>query len=328
MTTIPPSARLWQLATGHFLPRCLHVVAELGVADHLGDTPATAEALAAAAGANADALERMLRLLAVAGIFEARGTSWAHTELSRLLRSDHPQSMRPFVRMIGGRMQWTAAGELEYAGRTGDAAIEKLVSGGLWAYFHDHPEEARIFDAAMTGKAVAEIRALLPAFDFSRYGVIADVGGGRGHVLRAVLDAAPGAQGVLFDQPSVVGALAPSPRMTFRGGDFFKDPLPEADAYLLSNVLHDWADREAERILRAVRRSAPRHAEVLVLESPLPEGGEAHHAKVLDIVMLALTGGRERTQREYQALFEAAGFRLDRVAATAGPFSVIVGVPA
>lgn len=328
MTPLPPSARLWQLATGHFLPRCLHVVAELGVADHLDEAPMTAGALAAAAGANADALERMLRLLAVAGIFEARGTSWAHTQLSRLLRSDHPQSMRPFVQMIGGRMQWAAAGELPHAGRTGEAAVEKLATGGLWAYFRDHPEQARIFDAAMTGKADAEIRALLPAFDFSRYGVIADVGGGRGHILRAILDATSGAEGVLFDQPSVVGALEASPRMTLRGGDFFNDALPEADAYLLSNVLHDWPDREAANILRAVRRSAPHHAQLLVLESLLPEGPEAHHAKVLDIVMLALTGGRERTQREYQALFEAAGFRLDRVVATAGPFSVIVGVPA
>jgi hypothetical protein len=328
MTTLPPSARLWQLATGHFLPRCLHVIAELGVPDHLGETPATAEALAAAAGANPDALERMLRLLAVAGIFEASGNSWTHTELSRLLRSDHPQSMRPFVRMIGGRVQWAAAGELGHAACTGEAAVGKLVSGGLWAYFGDHPEEARIFDAAMTGKSVAQIRALLPAFDFSRYRVIADVGGGRGHILRAVLDATPDARGILFDQPSVVGALAPSARMTFRGGDFFTDLLPEADAYLLSNVLHDWADRDAERILRAVRRSAPQHADLLVLESPLPEGREPHHAKVLDIVMLALTGGRERTEREYQALFESAGFRLDRVVPTAGSFSVIVGVPA
>jgi hypothetical protein len=325
MTALPPSARLWQLATGHFLPRCLHVVAELGIADHLDDTPATAASLAAAANADADALERMLRLLAVAGIFEARGASWAHTELSRMIRSDHPRSMRPFIRMIGGRLQWSAAGELAHAGRTGEAAIEKVTSGGLWAYFRDHADEARIFDAAMTSKSDAEITALLPAFDFSRYGVIVDVGGGRGHILRAVLDAVPGARGVLFDLPSVVGALAPSPRITFHGGDFFKDTLPEGDAYLLSNVLHDWADGEAESILRTVRRSAPAHAEVLVLEASLPEGPEAHHAKVLDIVMLALTGGRERTQRQYAALFEAAGLRLDRVVATTGPISVLVG---
>jgi hypothetical protein len=129
MTPLRPSARLWQLATGHFLPRCLHVVAELGNADHLGATPATAASLAAAAGVDADALERMLRLLEVAGIFEARGTSWAHTELSRMIRSDHPQSMRPFIRMIGGRVQWSAAGELAHAGRTGEAAIGTVASG-------------------------------------------------------------------------------------------------------------------------------------------------------------------------------------------------------
>jgi hypothetical protein len=328
MTALRPSARLWQLATGHLLPRCLHVVAELGIADHLGDTPATATSLAAAAGAHADALERMLRLLGVAGIFEARGTSWAHTELSRMIRSDHPQSMRPFIRMIGGDVQWAAAGELSHAGRTGEAAIERVASGGLWTYFRDHPDKARIFDAAMAAKSESEIAAILPAFDFSRYRMIADVGGGRGHILRAILDATPDAQGVLFDLPSVVGTLAPMPRISFHGGDFFKDTLPPADAYLLSNVLHDWADAEAESILRTVRRSAREDAELLVLESPLPEGPEAHHAKVLDIVMLALTGGRERTQRQYAALFEAAGFRLDRVVATTGPISILVGRPA
>jgi hypothetical protein len=328
MMTPPPSARLWQLATSHFLPRCLHVVAELGVADHLDETPAPAEWLASATGVKADALDRMLRLLAVAGVFEARGSMWVHTELSRMLRSDHPQSMRPFLRMIGGRVQWTAAGELAQAARSGIAAIENVVPGGLWTYFGDHPDDARIFDAAMTAKSDAEISALIPAFDFSRYRVIADVGGGRGHILRAVLGAAPNAKGILFDLPSVVANLQPVPRVTLQRGDFFNDPLPEADAYILSNVLHDWADREAERIVQSVRRSAPRHAELLVLESILPEGPEPHHAKVLDIVMLTLTGGRERTRRQYEGLLQAGGFRLERVVPTAGPISVMVAVPA
>ena len=128
-----PSLQLWQMGTGYFLPRCLHVVAELAVADHLGETPMTAEALAQATGANASALERLLRLLSMAGVFEARGKAWAHTEPSRLLRTDHPQSMRPFVRMIGGKLQWAAAGELEHAARTGAAAIEKIAPEGLWA---------------------------------------------------------------------------------------------------------------------------------------------------------------------------------------------------
>lgn len=328
MPTPPPSLLLWQITTGHFLSRCLHVVAELGVADRLGDAPASAESIATALGLNADALERMLRLLAVAGVFEARGSLWAHTELSRMLRSDHPQSMRAFARMIGARVNWSALGEAEHTARTGIAAIEKVVPGGLWPYFRAHPDEGRIFDAAMTAKSSAEIAALMPAFDFSRYRVIADVGGGRGHVLAAVLAATPGAKGVLFDLPSVVAPVASSERMTAQAGDFFVDALPPADAYILSNVLHDWADPKAEAILRNVRRSAPPHAELLVVESPLPEGPEPHHAKVLDVVMLFITGGRERTRQQYGALLAAAGFRLDRIVPTAGPVSVIVGVPA
>jgi O-methyltransferase len=324
---LPPSAQLWQIATGHLLPRCLHVVAELGVADYLGDAPMTAEALAIAAGVSAGPLDRMLRLLAVASVFEVRGTLWTHTELSRLIRSDHPQSMRAFIRMIGGRLTWAAAGELEYGARTGKAAVEKLVSGGIWTYFRDHPDEARIFDAAMTAKSNAEIAALIPALDFTRYGVIADVGGGRGHILVAVLAATPNTKGILFDLPQVVANVEPQPRMNVQGGDFFKDPLPIADAYILGNVLHDWADKEAEAILCSVRRSAPDRAELLVLEAILPEGPEAHLAKVLDIVMLTVTGGRERTRREYQTLLEAGGFRLDRIVPTAGPVSVIVGAP-
>lgn len=323
----PPSAQLWQIATDYLLPRCLHVVAELGVADHLGETPATAEALAMATGVSADPLDRMLRLLAVVGVFEARGSLWAHTELSRLMRSDHPQSMRPYIRMMGGPMFWAAAGELEHAAHTGKAAVEKLAAGGIWSYFRDHPDEARIFDAAMTARSNAEITALIPAFDFTRYNIIADVGGGRGNMLTAVLAATPNAKGILFDQPPVVAGVAPDTRMSVQGGDFFKDPLPTADAYILSRVLHDWADQEAEAILRSVRRCAPKHAELLVLESILPEGSEPHHAKVLDIIMLTISGGRERTRREYQTLFEAGGFRLDRVVPTSGPVSVIVGAP-
>jgi O-methyltransferase len=323
----PPSAQLWQIATDYLLPRCLHVVTELGVADHLGETPATAEALAMATGVSADPLDRMLRLLAAVGVFEARGSLWAHTELSRLMRSDHPQSMRPYIRMMGGRMFWAAAGELKHAAHTGKAAVEKLAAGGIWSYLRDHPDEASIFDAAMTARSNAEIAALIPAFDFTRYNIIADVGGGRGNMLSAVLAATPNAKGILFDRPPVVAGVAPDPRMSVQGGDFFKDPLPTADAYILSRVLHDWADQEAAAILRSVRRCAPKHAELLVLESILPEGPEPHHAKVLDIIMLTISGGRERTRREYQTLFEAGGFRMDRVVPTAGPVSVILGAP-
>ena len=324
---LSPSTQLRRLAVGHLLPHCLHAVAELGVADHLQDTPQTSEALARACGAHAGALERMLRLLAVEGVFEGRDGGWAHTECSRLLRTDHPQSMRALARMLGSRIMWMAAGELGHSLRTGQVAIAQVAPEGIWSHFKERPDEARVFDAAMTAKALEDIATLLPAFDFSRYSLIADIGGGRGHILSAVLDAAPGARGVLFDLPQVVARLSPMDRIQYQGGDFFKDPLPTADAYILSNVIHDWGDSESEAILQGVRRAAPPHAEVLLLEMIMPEGPGPHPAKPLDVLMLAVTGGMERTQAQYETLLAKCGLRLDRVVATTGVMSVIVGKP-
>lgn len=327
MDPVPAPARLWLLATGHFLPRCLHVVAELGVADHIDDRPASLELLARQSGCDAPTLARMLRLLETAGLFQPVGDGWAHTELSRYLRSDHPQSMRAFARMIGGHVQWAALGELKSAVDTGQPAIKNVVPGGMWDYFKDHPEEARVFDAAMTSKSFAEIAALIPAFDFTRYSRIADIGGGRGHVLAAVLAAAPSASGVLFDLPHVVEAAPKVPRMEVQGGDFFHDALPHADAYIVSQVLHDWADDDAVAILRAVRRAARADSHLLIIEQVLPAAAGPHPAKVLDLVMLTLTGGRERTRDEYASLLEAGGFELEKVVPTTGAVSVLVGVP-
>lgn len=327
MDSIPAPARLWLLATAHFMPRCLHVVAELGIADHIDEQPVPSERLARQAECDAASLARVLRLLATAGLFQESAAGWAHTELSRHLRSDHPQSMRAFARMIGGSLQWAALGQLKAAVQTGRSAAESVVPGGIWAHLKEHPDDARIFDAAMTAKSFAEIGALLPAFDFTPYRTIADIGGGRGHVLAAVLGAAPDATGILFDLPHVVAAAAPGPRMQVQGGDFFRDAVPAADAYIVSQVLHDWSDEEAAAILRTVRRAAPAGAHLLVIEQILPEAEGPHPAKVLDVIMLTLTGGRERTRGEYAALFEAGGFRLERVVATRGPISVLVGTP-
>lgn len=326
MDPIPAPARLWLLATGHFLPRCLHVVCELGVADHIDDEPVSTDLLARRSGCDAPTLARLLRLLETAGLFEQVGDGWAHTGLSRHLRSDHPQSMRAFARMIGGPLQWAALGELASAAQTGQAAVKRVVPGGMWDYFKDHPDDARVFDAAMTSKSFAEIAALVPAFDFSPYPRIADIGGGRGHVLAAVLEATPSSSGILFDLPRVVAGAVGGPRMQVQGGDFFRDELPQADAYIVSQVLHDWDDDAAAAILQAVRRAAHPGSHLLVIEQVLPTAAGPHPAKVLDVVMLALTGGRERTRDGYASLFQAGGFRLDRVVPTNGPISVLVGV--
>lgn len=307
-----PVASILQMAGGFCLSRCLHVVADLGVADALDGTPRSAADLAAAVGANPDALERTLRLLAAHDVFERRGDGFAHSPASRLLRSDHPQSLRAFARMFGLPIMWSTSGALDHTLRTGEPAAERGYDGGFWAYLAADPEAGAIFNAAMTGKAHGQVAGIVAAYDFSRFRRIADIGGGRGHLLAEVLRAAPGATGVLFDLPHVVADSRPGARLALQGGDFFRDPLPQCDAYLIMEVIHDWGDDESIAILQAIRRAAAPGATLLLIEQIVPDHPGPHWTKTLDIHMLALFGGRQRTRAEYEALLTTSGFALQR----------------
>ena len=308
-----PVERLQQLTGGFLAARCMHVAAELAVADALGDDAMEVSALAAAVGCDADALQRILRPLAAVGIFRSDHGSVAHTEISRLLRSDHPASFRPYVRLMGMPVLWRAAERLEHSVRTGEPSLPQVLPDGLWAHLEREPEEARIFDAAMAAKASAHIPAVIRAYDFSSVRVLADIGGGRGHLLHAILDAHVQARGVLFDLPHVIEAARhsmASPRLTFQAGDFFRDDLPAADGYLLMEVLHDWSDAQADLILQAIRRAAPAGARLLVIETVPPPSPEPTWANMLDILMLLLFAGKQRTRDEYDALLRQARFDL------------------
>lgn len=323
-----PIQIIMNLASGYWVPRCLHLVAELGVADLIDDGPQSAESLAKSVGAHPDALRRVLRALAAQGVFEEADGGFRHSPASRLLRTDHPASQRAYAQMMGLPIHWGAYGELGHAIRTGEAAMTRVAPGGAFDYFTRHSEEGRIFDAAMTAKSHAQIAAVLGAYDFSGFGSIADIGGGRGHLIRAILDAAPKAKGILFDLPSVVGAASSitSERLGLQPGDFFSDSLPACDAYVLMSVIHDWGDKEATAILTAIRRAAPAHAKVLLLEMLIPDASGPHPAKFLDIEMLVMTtGGRERTRAEYEQLYAAAGLRLRRVVSTASATVILEG---
>lgn len=316
--------KLFTLATAFWTSRSLHAIAELGVADVLAEQPQTAEQLARATGANPVALDRVLRLLAAHGIFEARDGAWAHTPASKLLRDDHPHSMRAFLRLLGLPFIWQSWGELGHSLRTGEPAVTRLHADGPFAYLAKNPEESRIFDAGMAAKAQRDIPAVLEAYNFSHFKRIADIGGGRGHLLRAILQKAPAATGILFDQLHVISeAPKAEPRLQCLAGDFFRDAMPVSDAYLLMDILHDWADADASRILAAIRRAAASDAMVLVLETVIPDTPGVHLAKALDINMLVMTGGRERTRREHEQLLAGAGFRLERVIPTASPYSIV-----
>jgi hypothetical protein len=313
---------LAELSSGHILARCLHVLADFGVADALGERPTAVAELAARTGLNADALERMLRLASAHGVFAASAAGCEHTPASRLLREDHPQSLRALVRMRGSPSMWDAFTNLAQAARTGKPARDWA---SLVSHFATHPDEAAIFDAGMVAKSLRVIPAVLTAYDFSPFGVVADIGGGHGHLLRAILARHAAATGVLFDVPHVVEQVrgAPEARVRLMAGDFFADELPVADGYLLMDLLHDWSDRDAAAILTAVRRAAPAHARVVIIETLVPESPDPHFGKTLDLIMLTVTGGRERTASEHGALLAGAGFRLLRVVATAVQYSII-----
>jgi hypothetical protein len=321
---VPPYEAVWQLTNATIASHCLFIAAELGVADHIDDRPVSVATLAARCGVDADSLNRVLRLLETYGLFAHRSGGYAHTEASRLLRADHPRSMRAFPRMMGLPLFTSSFDRLDHSLRTGAPALELLAPNGMWAYLREHPHESEIFTEAMTAKAHADVSAVLASYDFSGYRRIADIGGGAGHLVTAILETCEDATGVLFELPNVAAGVIPHPRLDVVAGDFFTDPLPACDAYLLMNVIHDYADEDAHAILTATALAGrAAGATVLLIESVMPTGPEPHWSKVLDVIMLAVTGGRERTQAEYKALLSRSGLSLVRTIATATPFSII-----
>lgn len=327
----PPNAAAFgivqQMSAFFFVPRALHVVAELGVADRVGNGAIPVRTVAVAVGSDADALRRILRLLSSHGIFDLHGETVRHTPASELLRSDHPASLRDFVRMFGFGVMWRSAEGLLYSVRTGEPAAPLMFpDGGFWGYLAARPEEARVFDAAMAAKARAQIGAILDAYNFSKHRSLADIGGGQGHLLHAVLQADQSSTGVLFDLPHVVEAARArgdlQGRLAFCAGDFFEDELPACEAYVLMEVLHDWAEAPALEIVSAVRRAAAPGAKLLVIETVVPESADPDWSKTLDIVMLTLFAGRQRTAEEYRQLLRKGGFELRREIDTGAGISV------
>ena len=271
--------------------------------------------VAGATGTDAFALKFALRLFSALGIFERQEGGYGHTQSSRLLRSDHPQSMRSFVRMQGIPALWHIWEHFDHSLRTGRSAAEKtLPNGGFWGYFADNPEHSRLFNDAMTAKTHAQIAGILPVYDFSQFDSVADIGGGNGHLLRAILAATPNITGVLFDLPHVIEQISElsSDRLKLQAGNFFEDTLPACDAYLMTQILHDWSDHEVVKILKGIRRSAPLHAKLLIGEFVLPEDGKPSWTLFVDLIMLGGLTGKERTQSEFGELLAQSGFRLDR----------------
>jgi hypothetical protein len=216
--------------------------------------------------------------------------------------------------MFGLPVNWSSFLEFRHSVETGQPASTKVLPGGIWSYFAQDPKAAAVFNAAMVAKAHGQVVGVMAGYDFAPFQRIGDIGGGRGHLMSAILAANPAAHGVLFDLPHVIaesGALK-SERLSLQAGNFFTDALPDCDLYCLMEVIHDWGDAQALEILTAVRRAARRGATLLLIESIVPEDALPHFAKTLDIVMLALLGGKQRSQAEYWSLFQKSRFAPQR----------------
>jgi hypothetical protein len=307
-----------------WLTRPLQLVVKAGVPDMLGEEPQSAASLAAATGCNADALDRFLRALAGCDIFERLpdGT-YRHTPISRCLRRDAPMSAEASAQLQATPIYQAALSNLEHTLRTGRPAIEAVAPDGFFAYLRTHPEEARIFDHAMSSMAAAN-EQIVGAYDFSPNKVIADIGGGQGALACAILERVPKVQAILFDLPDVVAGAAPMARLRIQAGDFLTDSLPSADLHILKLILHDWPDVTAAKILAAVRRAARVGGRLLVIEPLMSEDPGFSASHIMDVSMLAIVGGRERTLQQFRQVFSDTGFRLLRVIPTASPVAQIV----
>ena len=320
------SQQLMRLGLGFAVSQGLRVVIELGIADLMAGGTQSVDDLASAAGVHADGLYRVMRLLAPEGVFrETQPRHFALTEIGELLRTDRP-GPRDFVHMMNTEAYLTFA-QLAHSVRTGEPAFAKVFGSPRFDWLSQHPKEAALFQRAMVSLGQGSNDAVAAAYDFSPFKRVVDVGGGHGQLLSEILARHPHLSGVLFDLPSGVasaraGAGGLLPRTEFVAGDFFEG-VPQGDVYVLKKVIHDWEDGRAAAILQNCRKSMLPNGKVLLAETLVPPGNEPDHIKSVDVVMLAVTGGLERTEGQYASLFKAAGLRLERVIPTRGPISII-----
>ena len=329
--SLPPHAQIIQMGTAYWVSQFVITAAHLRLADHLADGPRAGADLAVVTGTNPRALHRFMRTLASLGILtQDGGARFALTPLGEALKSDAPGAARSTVLVMGGAAIRDAFAEFQYSLETGKTAIEKVFGMPFFEYLAQHPDQAAQFSEAMVGIHGAEPPAVAAAYDFSRVSTIVDVGGATGNMLGHILKRHPQPRGVLFDRPHVVTdapallrAHGVEDRVSIEHGDFFERVPPGGDAYILSHIIHDWNEDQCQTILGNCRKAMKPGAKLLIVEFVLPEGNTPHFGKIVDMVMLTVPGGEERTADEYRTLLAAAGLKLTRVVPTASDVSIV-----
>jgi hypothetical protein len=337
---ISPSAAILQIMTGFRVSRATYIAAKLGIADLLKDGPKSSEELAHLTDTHAPSLYRVMRALVSVGVFgQDEQGRFTLTPVAATLRSDVPNSLRALVIMSLGEERYQAWCDLMHSVRTGEIAFNHAFGMGMWEYYAQHPEQAKIFDDSMANLIAANNATVLASYPFSTIDTLVDVGGGNGSFIVSALHANPRMKGVLFDLLHVaeqarkrIADAGLAERCEIIGGDILASVPEGGTAYILSQVIHDWDDGRAIAILQNCRRAITDNGKLLLVERVLPDRVEhavAAQGPVLsDLNMMVISGGRERTAAEHRALLEAAGFTLTKVVPTQSEMSVLECVPA
>lgn len=332
----PPQAVLMQMAMGFTTPFLLRAAVQLRIADQLATSPKTAEQLANISGSDASALYRLLRTLASIGILsEDGGRRFSLTSLGEPLRCDVPGSVRTSILSITGDLFILPWSKLLHSVQTGQPSFDHHFGAPFFDHLKTDPDEAAWFSEMLIGMNSADAPAVAAAYDFSGFSHIADIGGATGHILTTILASHPGPRGTLYElaynqagADALIQSRGMADRVTFVPGSFFESVPAGCDLYILSHVIHDWSEAQCMTILANCRRAMPANGRLLIIEMVLPEGNTFHPGKILDISMLTLAGGQERTEEEYRGLLEKARFKLNRVIPTNSAVSIVEAVPA
>lgn len=334
ITSEPAVDRLRGMVNGFRATQVCYVFAKLALADRLVNSSLTAIEVAISVDADPDTLHRVLRLAALLGlVLEEPSGRFRLAPLGELLRTDSPDSIRPVAIQLG-ELHYAAWGALLHATKTGQSAFEHVFGAPLFDYLAKNPEAQATFDAYMSANKDPFADALPEKYDFSRFRVIVDVGAGNGSVSAAVLARNRDLKAIIFDRPQVMkaatellGSAALAGRCRLIAGDFFESVPSGGDIYLLSNVIHDWGDADALRILRNCRAAMDQSTPLIVLEAVLPRHGQTDGTVMSDVNMLVMLTGRERTQDEYASLLHTAGLHVSKTTSISGRLSLIEAFP-
>jgi len=328
-----PSEVLFRMLVGFRTTQALYVAAKLGIADHLVSGPLDSNELARRVRVHPRALFRVMRALAALGVFTQDSSGrFGLTAIGELLRTDSHESLR-YSAIAIGEEQYRAAGELFHTVRTGETAFNHLYGKGHFEYLAEHPEASKIFNAYMS-EGLRRYGNRMESYDFKDRHFVVDVGGGRGDLIASVLRANPALEGILYDLPQGVAEAADylesqgvANRCQIMTGSAFDSIPAGGDAYVMSRVLHDWPDEKAAVLLSNCRKAIAKGGTLLIRENVLPEDDTPSMGKQLDLTMLYMLGGAERTEAEWRNLLQASGFSLTRILKTKSPFDIIEAAP-